>query len=290
MRRPTIYDFLLAMVGVAIFAAFATAEPVRVMTFNVRFGTADDGDNRWELRRELLMDVIHDFDPDVLGVQEALREQVDAIGDALPDHGCAGVGREADGSGEYSAIFYRRSRFDLAATDTFWLSDAPRTPGSHTWGNELPRVCTWVRLLDRTAGRRLVVFNTHWDHVSQPARLASGALMTQRISDAVAAGEPAIVTGDFNAEAANPAIGALTRGGALLVDTYSTRRSAERPAGTFHGFTGEGPRRIDAIYVTQDCDVEAAEIVRSHEGPRNPSDHFPVTAIISLPVVENVEK
>jgi endonuclease/exonuclease/phosphatase family metal-dependent hydrolase len=271
-------------IGVLAVAALCSAEPVRVMTFNVRYGTAPDGDNRWELRRELLLRVIRDFDPDLLGVQEAVRGQVDVISAALPGHACVGIGRNADGGNEYSAIFYRRTRFDLASADTFWLSDEPQTPGSHTWGNELPRVCTWVRLLDRTNATRLAYFNTHWDHQSQPARLASGKHMATRIAERTAAGEPVIVTGDFNAGEDNPAIAALTRDGKLLADTFRRLHPAERAAGTFHGFSGVvGPAKIDGVFVSPEWQVDAADIVHTHDGPRYPSDHCPVTATVTLP-------
>ncbi len=266
----------------------AFAEPVRVMTFNVRYGTAPDGENRWELRREFLLRVITEFDPDVLGVQEAVRDQIDAIGVALPGHGLVGVGREADGGGEYSAIFYRRRRFDLMAADTFWLSDAPEEPGSRTWGNTLPRICTWARLLDRGDSRRFTVFNTHWDHESQPSRVASGALMAARVGLRLAAGEPVLVTGDFNSAPDNPATIGLTRSGKLLRDTYRPA-GAGPPGGTFHAFTGTpGPAKIDAVLATDDWQVVDAEIMRTQAAGRYPSDHFPVTAVVEL-MAEAVE-
>jgi endonuclease/exonuclease/phosphatase family metal-dependent hydrolase len=260
----------------------AFAEPVRVMTFNVRYGTAPDGENRWELRREFLLRVITEFDPDVLGVQEAVRDQIDEIGEALPAHGVVGVGREADGGGEYSAIFFRRARFDLMAADTFWLSDAPETPGSRTWGNTLPRICTWARLLDRRDSRRLTVFNTHWDHESQPSRVASGELMAGRIGQRVAAGDPVLVTGDFNSGPDNPAMIGLTQRGKLLRDTFRPADPGEL-VGTFHAFTGmAGPAKIDAVLATAEWQVVNAEIVRTEAKGRYPSDHFPVTAVVEL--------
>jgi endonuclease/exonuclease/phosphatase family metal-dependent hydrolase len=280
---------LAAAVGFAA-GAVAAAEPVRVMTFNVRYGTAPDGDNRWELRKDLLLRVIHEVDPDLLGVQEALRDQLDVLSTALPNHVCVGVGRDATGGNEYSAIFYRRSRFDLAAADTFWLSDEPLKPGSHTWGNNLPRVCTWVRLLDRTDGRRFSYFNTHWDHQSQPARLASGKLMATRVAERTAADEPVIVTGDFNAGADNPAIEALTRDGELLTDTYRSLHPDERDSGTFHGFSGVvGPAKIDNVFVSSLWQVDAAEILHTHDGSRYPSDHCPVTATVRLQSVDKAK-
>ncbi len=272
--------FLVALLA----AAPVTAQSVRVMTFNIRFANQGDGDNRWEFRKDLAVKVIRDFDPDVLGLQEALPEQVDHLSTALPAMTSVGVGRNADGTGEYSAIFFRRGRFDLCAAGTFWLSDAPETPGSRTWGNELPRICTWARLLDRQNSQRFTVFNTHWDHQSQPARLASARSMTMRIADLAAAGEPIIVTGDFNAGEDNPAIATLTRDGVLLVDALRRLHPHEKNVGTFHGFSGTpGPAKIDAVFVTESWHVDAADVVRTHDGRLYPADHYPVTAVVTLP-------
>lgn len=258
------------------------AETVRVMSFNIRYGTAPDGENAWPLRRALLMKVIADEAPDLLGVQEALREQLDEIVAELPQYAMVGVGRNADGGGEYSAILYRKSRFDVCDAETFWLSGTPREPGSTTWGNRLPRICTWARLLDRTTGRRLVFFNTHWDHESQPARVEGGKLLGQRVGGVVAADEPAIVTGDFNAAPRNPAFRALLDGGQVR-DAFTTLHPEEQEVGTFNGFgRAMGADKIDGVLASEHWRVEDAAIVRTRDGERYPSDHFPVTARLSL--------
>jgi endonuclease/exonuclease/phosphatase family metal-dependent hydrolase len=212
---------------------------------------------------------------------------MDAIADALPGHASIGCGRDADGGGEYSAVFYRRQRFDVQTAATFWLSDRPEEPGSHTWGNELPRVYTWARLVDRDDGRRFSVFNTHWDHISQAARVRSGELMAERVAERCAVGDPVLVTGDFNAGEDNPAIVALTREGKLLRDTFRVLHADEASAGTFHGFTGTpGPAKIDAVFATSAWQVKEAAIVRSTDAGRFPSDHFPVTAVVDWPAAE----
>jgi endonuclease/exonuclease/phosphatase family metal-dependent hydrolase len=285
LRRVALFALAAAVWGRGL--SSANAESVRVMTFNVRYGTADDGPNRWERRREQLLDLIREFDPDVLGVQEALREQIDAIAAALPGHASIGCGRDADGGGEYSAVFYRRQRFDVQTAATSWLSDRPEEPGSHTWGNELPRVYTWARLVDRADGRRFSVFNTHWDHMSQPARLRSGECMAALVAERCAAGDPVLVTGDFNAGEDNAAIAALTRDGQLVRDTFRAAHADEASAGTFHGFTGTaGSRKIDAVFATPEWRVEAAEIVRASQNGRFPSDHYPVTAVVDWPAAD----
>lgn len=285
-RKVALFALAIALWAGGVVVAWA--QPVRVMTFNVRYGTAKDGSNRWELRREQLLDVIRDFDPDVLGVQEALREQVDAIAEALPGHAAIGVGRDADGGGEYSVVFYRRGRFDVQDAETVWLSDRPDEPGSRTWGNDLPRICTGVRLVERVDGQRFTVFNTHWDHLSQPARVRSGELMAERIAARCAAGEPVLVTGDFNAAEDNPAIATLTRREQLVRDTFLVLHADEQSAGTFHGFSGTaGAGKIDAIFATPEWRIEEAEIVRASRDGRFPSDHFPVTAVVDWPAADN---
>lgn len=276
------FSLSLAIVLTSAVQACAEAPPLRVMTFNIRTATARDGENAWPHRRELLVKVIRDFDPDVLGVQEAQRKQLDELTAALPTLAKAGVGREAGGGGEYTAVFYRESRFDLASAGTFWLSDNLDTPGSRTWGNNLPRITTWVRLFDRDNRRRFFVFNTHWDHESQPARRRSGKLMAEQVQ-ALAAGNPALVMGDFNCGERDPAMAALTRDGELLKDTFRAIHPDEKNFHTFNGF-GKRPNKakIDAILATPQWRVRDAQIVRTHDGPRYPSDHYPVTATVAL--------
>jgi endonuclease/exonuclease/phosphatase family metal-dependent hydrolase len=259
----------------------SAAEPVRVMSYNIRYGTAPDGENAWPHRQNLVVAVIKDADPDLLGLQEALRDQVDFLTRELDDYERIGVGREADGSGEYSAILYRRSRFDLSDAGTFWLSDTPETPGSRSWGNNLPRICTWARLLDRTSGRRLLYLNTHWDHESQPARRNSGDLMGRRLQELSRGDEPAIVTGDFNAAPANPAFVALLEERQLR-DTFRDVHPDETDINTFNGFGRPSGVKIDAVVATEHWETQDAKIVRTQVDGRFPSDHFPVTATLTL--------
>jgi endonuclease/exonuclease/phosphatase family metal-dependent hydrolase len=145
-------------------------EPLTVMSFNIRYGTAKDGENDWSRRRTMVFDVIRELDADVIGTQEALDFQVDEIIAAAPVYASIGVGRDDAGSrGELSAILYRKNRFRIGEAGTFWFSDTPAVPGSKTWGNTFTRICTWARLIDRD-GRGFFVYNVHLDHESQPSR------------------------------------------------------------------------------------------------------------------------
>lgn len=256
---------------------------VRVMSFNIRYGTADDGDDAWPNRRALVLDVIRAFDPEVLGIQEALAFQIDQLAGALPGHEVIGVGRD-DGAraGEFSAILVARARFEIVASGTFWFSDTPEAPGSMSWGNRIPRISTWARLRDRDTGRRFSVYNVHWDHESQPSRERSAALLLERIAARADSAEPVLVTGDFNAGEANPAFRMLVESDAIaLRDTYRDLHPNATDTGTFNGFEGlRGGDKIDAVLASEGWCTRGAEIVRTAEDGRYPSDHFPVAAVV----------
>lgn len=257
--------------------------PVTIMTFNIRYGSAEDGANAWDLRRELLASTIHEAHPDLLGLQEALRGQLDYLSETFPEYQEVGVGRD-DGkeAGEYSAILYRAERFAVEDAGTFWLSDTPETPGSLSWGNRIPRIATWVRLRDRSTNRAFVVYNTHWDHESQPSRERSAALLRERIEASAGDSLPVIVTGDFNAGEDNSAFRALLGGSLRLRDSYRVVHPDADSAGTFNGFTGDrSGDKIDAILVSPAWAVLNSAIDHRGEGGRYPSDHFPVVASLS---------
>ena len=254
---------------------------LRVMTFNIRYGTAPDKENAWPVRRELALDVIRDAACDLIGLQEVLQFQLDELTAQFPKYASLGVGRDADGGGEYSAILYDRARFDVRQANTFWLSDTPEIAGSTTWGNTLPRICISARLFDRDTKRTYCVLNTHWDHQSQPSRERSGALIRDRIAKFNKHDDPVILFGDFNVGQRNAAWVPLREAG--LRDSYRDLYPEVTGIGTFHDFLGgdEGDK-IDAVLVSQHWQIEAAEINHTNTAGRYPSDHFPVTATLSF--------
>jgi endonuclease/exonuclease/phosphatase family metal-dependent hydrolase len=277
---------------VAAATLLAAASPLTVMTFNIRYGTAEDGENHWDKRRDLLFQVIRDEGADVVGMQEALREQITQIVDAVPAYAFVGVGRD-DGreAGEYSAILYRTARLTPLDSGTFWFSDTPEQPGSTSWGNRITRICTWSRFRD-AAGGSFYVFNLHLDHESQPSRERSVQLLAERIRSRAVPSDPVIVTGDFNVDEQNPAIrwllgddralpGAGPRG-IDLVDTFRARHPDARGVGTFTGFAfGRiDERKIDYVLTDRQFTPREARIVQTSRAGRYPSDHFPVVATI----------
>ncbi len=283
MRRCLGRLALFALILLWTSAAVQAAEPIAVMTFNIRYGTARDGDNHWTLRRTFLFDVVREQNADIIGLQEALDSQIREIVEAVPGYAVVGVGRD-DGktAGEYSAILVRKDRFHVAEAGTFWFSDTPAVPGSTSWGNRITRICTWARLIDRD-GTPFWFFNVHLDHESQPSRERSADLLRRRIEARAFPTEPVIVTGDFNSGEDNPALHTMLAGKAF-VDTYRVIHPDEKQAGTFSNFKLDsvGGPKIDYVLVQPGTEVLSAEIVRTSRDGRYPSDHFPVVARIRL--------
>ena len=297
-RRPSGFWLFLAAVALAcggqsgglrspgqpveMFIA-ADDAPLRVMSFNIRYGSADDGDDSWPLRQDMVLRVIREFEPSVLGVQEALRFQLDEIAPAFPHFREIGLGRD-DGrqAGEYSAILYDDRRLDVLDAGTFWLSDTPNRPGSTSWGNRVTRIVTWARFQDAAGDATFYVFNTHWDHESQPSRERSADLLLERIATRQFS-DPVLVLGDFNAGETNPAFVRLTTASddIALRDTFRELHPEATNVGTFNGFTGDTTgEKIDAVLVSRDWEVLEADIIRVSRAGHYPSDHFPVTAVV----------
>ncbi len=257
----------------------SSGKSLRVMTFNIRYGAADDGQDSWQYRKNNTIATVKAFDPDIFGLQEALQFQIDEFTKQMPDYTCVGVGRD-DGkqAGEHSCIFFSTKRFAIDSTQTFWFSDTPTIPGSKSWGNNITRICTWALLTDKNSSKSFYVFNVHLDHESQPSREKSAELLVKRISEKKL---PVILTGDFNSGDDNPAIKTVLASG--LIDTYRKLHPKQNDEGTYHAFKGNTDgEKIDFIFTSKDFDVKKSGIVHKSYNGHYPSDHFPVTSVISF--------
>jgi endonuclease/exonuclease/phosphatase family metal-dependent hydrolase len=267
--------------------AVAPAPPLRVMSFNLRLDTPDDGPNAWPHRRDWVASLIRFHAPDALGVQEALAHMLAELDARLPGYARVGVGR-ADGreGGEFSAIIYRTDRLELLDSGTFWLSPTPEVPGSKGWDAAIERIATWARFRDRFTGCEHVHLNTHFDHIGERAREESARLIRRRLA-ALADGGPVVVTGDLNAAPESAPYRAFTRdtlGGAVppLRDALEASRAGHYgPTSTWTAFRAIEPgRRIDYVLVSAGLAVEAHGILADSREGRFPSDHLPVLATV----------
>lgn len=266
---------------------------LNVMSFNIRFNNPNDGENAWPHRKALVANTVQFYRADLVGVQEALKEQLDDLSALLPEFVWLGVGRD-DGKeqGEYSAILYRKDRFEVLQQVTFWLSEEPEQPGSVGWDAAITRVVTWAKFQDKRDAKKFFLFNTHFDHVGQRAREESAKLLLRQIQN-VAGSEPVIVTGDFNATASNPVYEILvgnaveqdstTQAHGLINTREISRLPHYGPDWTFHDF-GRATERpgIDYIFVNHRLNVLRHGIIADPAGGPYTSDHLPVLAEVVI--------
>jgi endonuclease/exonuclease/phosphatase family metal-dependent hydrolase len=262
------------------FASALCAQPLRVMSYNVRFPNPGDGPDVWEKRRDLFADSVRETRPDLIGTQELFKLQGDFLVERIPGFGWFGTSRRGNSEDEHMGVFYRKDRLKRLDWGQFWLSETPDVPGSQSWNMSLPRMVTWA--LFEMGAKKFYLLNTHFAHrrEDEDARLKGAAVIVEWLRK-LPAGVPRIVTGDFNAPAGAAVHRALLEAG--LRDTRDRATKRLGPEGTFHGFRGKpGDARIDWILATPEWKVTRNETVTFSRDGRYPSDHFPVVAEFDL--------
>lgn len=252
---------------------------LRFMSFNIRMDTARDAENAWPHRTVLVKSLIDYHHPQLIGMQEVLHGQLQYLSRNLEGYRHIGVGRD-DGAqaGEYSPVFYQTSTLELIDSGTFWLSLTPDKPGSKDWDSSLPRICTWGKFRHLKTGEVFCVFNTHYDHRGEEARLRSSRVILNRIKN-IAGSLPVVILGDFNARQDSPPVSELLAAG-YRFGWRDTGHGYAGPGFTFHGFDGRGEEGnvIDHIFFDTRWVCLAYQHIDDHWGDRWPSDHLPVVA------------
>jgi endonuclease/exonuclease/phosphatase family metal-dependent hydrolase len=191
---------MIRILGLVLIGFSTFAQSTKVMTYNLRLDTKNDGINAWPNRKEKVFKLIKKQKPAILGIQEALHNQMVDMKTNLTQYDYVGVGRD-DGKtkGEYSAIFYQKGRFRVIESSTFWLSETPEIPGSKSWDAAITRVATWAKLYDKKSRDTIFCINTHFDHIGKVAREKSVDIIKTFINK-LAGKYPVILTGDLNIE------------------------------------------------------------------------------------------
>ncbi|MEM6803045.1 MAG: endonuclease/exonuclease/phosphatase family protein [Bacteroidota bacterium] len=246
------------------------------MSYNIRYDNPNDGENRWELRKAFLLKQVKFYEPDILGVQEGLKQQLDFLDQGLGSYTYVGVGRD-DGKekGEYTAIFYKKDQFNLLMEASFWLSEQPDTV-SVGWDAALPRICTYALFESLASGKKFWVFNTHFDHIGEKARRKSAQLILKQIQLLNKENYPVILMGDLNLTPESKVIRIIAK---TFADSRSASSFAFGPETTFNGFDfGKAPqRRIDYIFASfSNIEIKKYAILTDSQDQKYPSDHFPV--------------
>ena len=260
------------------------AQSLKVMTYNIRLDVASDGENAWPFRKDFFASQINFYEPDVLGVQEAMPHQVVDLEKLLSQYSQVGIGREGAGKGESSNIFYKKDKFKVIKTNTFWLSETPEEI-SKGWDAACHRVCTYGIFQELTTNRLFWVFNTHLDHIGVQARTKGLELILSKINQLNTKKHPVILMGDFNSEPQEARIIALKK---VMDDTRQV--SIEKPfgpSGTFNNFEFDKPVKelIDYVFISKKSNLKVKKyaILSDSKNLKYPSDHLPVYVEILFP-------
>ena len=280
-----------ALLGISLAACSSNSKSESVTeinwaTFNIRYDNPADAQNNWQYRKDAVAEFIHAHDIDVVGMQEVLHNQLEDLKTRLPEYTEVGVGRD-DGkqAGEYAPLFFKKDRFEVLDSNTFWLSQYPDSIGFIGWDGACTRIATWAKLKDKKNGKVFMAVNTHFDHVGVEARRKGALLIMQRIQEIVG-DRPAVLTGDFNVNDASEAYRTLTTNEFVLKDAF--KESAEKTGTnyTFHDFgriADEKCEKIDFIFITPQIKAKSSFI------PKEPdtesgflSDHNPQVSKLSF--------
>ncbi|MCH7396808.1 endonuclease/exonuclease/phosphatase family protein [Belliella sp. DSM 107340] len=250
-------------------------------TYNIKFDDKNDLENLWKDRSEHLFNLIKFHQMDIIGTQEGLKNQLEDISKSL-NFPYVGTSREEGGQkGEFSAIFYNPTKFNLLENKTFWLSTSPDVP-SKGWDAALNRVCTYAKFEDQ-GGQKFYVFNIHYDHVGKQAREESSKLVMSKIKEINNENLPVIFMGDFNVDKENNAYKVIVNKG-----FKDSRNESQTPhygdLGTFNGYNwNKTPENIiDHIFINEGITVNRYGILTDNYGKKYPSDHFPVLIELSF--------
>lgn len=254
----------------------STAQTVKVMSYNIRLDVASDGENRWDNRKNILTAQVLRFSPDFLGIQEALPQQMDYLDANLNSYKHIGVARDnGEREGEFSAIFYNASLYRVLQQSTLWLSETPDKP-SFGWDAACRRICTYGLFENIKTNKKIWIFNTHFDHVGDVARINSAKMILAKIKEVNTKNLPFVLTGDFNLEDTSESIKLIA---ATLSDSKTIAKKISGPNETFNGFITDKPatKRIDYIFIPKTgVQVTDYKVIQELHSNRYPSDHFPV--------------
>lgn len=271
-----LYQYILSVFILFTISSNIYSQPHSIISYNIRYDNNWDIENSWKIRRNKISQILVQYSPSIIGIQEGLLNQVQYIDSSLIDYDYVGVGRD-DGKkkGEFCAIYFDTTRYVLLKNSTFWLSETPDTI-SVGWDAALERICTYGLFKDRITKEEFLVFNTHFDHIGVVAREKSSELILKRINKINHQSLPVILMGDFNSIPNSSPVKEIK---IELSDALQiSLEKLQGPRGTFNGFNEDLPieKRIDYIFTNDLKVLSYTHINERLNNNRHISDHLPV--------------
>ena len=271
--------FFATMSLFCLMQGVSAQDGIKVMSFNIRYNSVweNDGDNKWDNRKEAVVAMLMEERPAAIGLQEALIDQLEYLDKNLEGYKRVGVGRD-DGKakGEFMAVYYDTKQLELMSEETKWLSETPDEP-SRGWDAACNRTVTVTRLRDMGSGQEFCYLNTHLDHVGKKAREESTMLLAELVRNE---GEemPVIVGGDMNSTIEDPIFRSLEECG-----LKSAREMAEESSDaiTYNGFGKSEGSVIDHFFV-RGMKVFRFKTLDGDYGVKYVSDHYAVVVEVGI--------
>ncbi|WP_456379187.1 endonuclease/exonuclease/phosphatase family protein [Lutibacter sp.] len=265
---------LLFFMFIFLISTIGFAQTTKIISYNIRYANTSDKENNWDNRKNKIVKLLKDYNPAIFGIQEGLKNQVNYINSSLTSYKYIGVGRDGTDKGEFSAIFYDTSKFNLKESGTFWLSETPDTV-SIGWDANLKRICTYGFFEIKTTKEKIAVFNTHFDHIGKTARENSATLILAKINQLNTNNYPVILMGDFNVTPKEKPI--------QILKTYLNEASEISettligPKGTFNGFSSNRvTKKIDYFFTKNVKILSNTHINDLLNNSKHISDHLPI--------------
>ena len=274
---------LLSAVLLLIFASCFAQNTIEVMSFNIRLGSVDDGENHWNIRKDKVKDLINYYEADFVGLQEAQKLQINYLLENNSLYSFLGKPRDDGENSEFSCIFYLKNKYKVLEQNTFWLSETPEK-STKSWDAAYPRIVTYALFENLKTKKKVWVLNTHFDHVGIVARQKSAEIILKKIKELQSKKNyPAILTGDFNSQEKDAWMKPLFDNLQEARSNCVTKPYADK--GTWNGFNfKEKPtEQIDFIFSSKkNTIVKKYRTITDFYDFKYPSDHLPIIAKIEL--------
>lgn len=262
----------------------------KVITFNLRKDSFLDRQNRWNYRKYMVSDFIRKSGAAVVGVQELMPKMKKDIMDNLSEYQLFGKGRSKRLFNEHSDILVRNDNLEAKFLKTIWLSKRPEKFGSHAFLAFFPRICTICEVTFKDSGKKVRVFNAHFDHISGFARKVGLEMILEYMDKFQQESPmPIVLMGDFNVRPDNKLVERLRKNkhrfpNIKLVDAYAYANGQVESLNTYHGFKGttKGKARLDYIFVSDDLEVVNTYVDHTAKDGKFLSDHYPIVATLQF--------
>ena len=271
----TIFLFLITL--------FFAQNTVDVMSYNIRLGSVDDGENHWNIRKDKVKDLINYYEADFVGLQEAQKFQINYLLQDNSFYDFIGKPRDDGENSEFSCIFYLKNKYKALEQNTFWLSETPEK-STKSWDAAYPRIVTYVLFENIKTKKKVWVFNTHFDHVGIIARQKSAEIILKKIKELqIKKNYPVILTGDFNSVETDSWMKPLFENLQEARSNSKTKPYADKATWEGFNFKEKPTEQIDFIFSSKkNTVIRKYRTITDFYDFKYPSDHLPILTRIEL--------